>query len=96
MRPSSAPTDLRSMLAATYEVDHHRLEERRHAHRRSLLEGRVERPSPAARLVAAILRIVRRDRESLTDYPCRLPDGNIGRTAFVEVAGAWVLVCHVT
>jgi hypothetical protein len=96
MRPSSAPTDLRSMLATTYEEDHHRFEERRHAHQRSLLEGRFQRSSPAARLTAAILHIVQRDRDSLTNYPCRLPNGKIGRTAFVEVAGAWVLVCHLT
>ena len=95
MRPNSAPTDLRSMLATTYEEDHHRFEERRHAHQRSLLEGRFQRPSPAARLAAAILHIVRHDR-ALTNYPCRLPDGKIGRTAFVEVGDAWVLVCRVT
>ena len=48
------------MLTTTYEVDRHRGEERRHAHNRGLLEGRVERPSLPARLAAAILRTVRR------------------------------------
>jgi hypothetical protein len=95
MRPNSAPTDLRSMLAATYEVDRHRGEEQRHAHHRGLLEGRVERPSLPARLAAAILRTVRRERHSLTNYPCRLPDGKIGRTAVVQVNGTWELVCRV-
>ena len=56
---------------------------------------RVERPSAWARLVAATLRIVRRDRHSLTSYPCRLPDGKIGRTAVVYSGGDWVLVCRV-
>jgi hypothetical protein len=83
------------MLATTYEVDRHRLEERRHAHHRGLLEGRVERPSLPARLAAAILRIVQRERHSMTTYPCRLPDGRIGRTAVVQVDGTWALVCRV-
>jgi hypothetical protein len=46
-------------------------------------------------LVAAIQRIVRRERHSLTNYPCRLPDGKIGRTAVVQVNGTWELVCRV-
>jgi hypothetical protein len=83
------------MLTATSEVDRHRGEERRHAHHRGLLEGRVERPSQPARLVAAIQSIVRRDRHSLTNYPGRLPDGKIGRTAVVQVNGTWELVCRV-
>ncbi len=83
------------MLVTTYEADRHRGEELRHALHRGLLEGRVERPSLPARLAAAILRIVRRDAHSLTSYPCRLPDGKIGRTAVVEVNGTWELVCRV-
>jgi hypothetical protein len=83
------------MLTTTYEVDRHRGEERRHAHHRGLLEGRVERPSLPARLAAAILRTVRRERHSLTNHPCRLPDGKIGRTAVVQVNGTWELVCRV-
>ncbi len=31
---------------------------------------------------------------SLTDYPCRLPDGTMGRVAAVEVEGEWTLVCR--
>lgn len=95
MRLGSAPTDLTSLLAITYEEDRHRLEERRHAHHRGLLEGRVERSSLSARLVAAIVRIVQRERHSMTSYPCRLPSGKIGRTAAVEVNGTWELVCRV-
>ncbi len=59
------------------------------------LEGRILRPSRAVRLGAAILRVVRRDRHSLTKYPCRLPDGKIGRTAVVYRGGEWTLVCRV-
>ena len=94
MRPSVRYT-LPYTLADAYEQDRHRGEERRHAHHRALLEGRVERPSLAARLAAATLRVVRRDRHSLTSYPCRLPDGRIGRTAVVHSGGDWVLVCRV-
>jgi len=82
-------------LADTYEQDRHRGEERRHAHHRALIEGRVERPAWSARLVAAALRVVRRDRHSLTAYPCRLPDGRIGRIAVVSSGGDWALVCRV-
>jgi hypothetical protein len=89
------PSDLKSMLAAACEVDRHRGEELRHAVQRSLLEGRAERPSFLDRLVAASLRAARRERHSMTNYACRLPDGKIGRTAVVLVAGEWELVCQV-
>ena len=29
----------------------------------------------------------------LTDYPCRLPDGSMGRVAIREVEGEWEAVC---
>ena len=29
----------------------------------------------------------------LTDYPCRLPDGDMGRVAIREVEGEWEAVC---
>jgi hypothetical protein len=77
------------------EEAHHRGEGQRHAHHRALLEMRARRPTWSARLVAATLRTVRRERHSLTDYPCRLPDGKIGRTAAVQRNGEWVLVCTV-
>jgi hypothetical protein len=82
-------------LADAFEADRHRDEERRHAHHRALLETRAERPALSARLVAATVRVVRRDRHSLTSYPCRLPDGTIGRTAVVYSGGEWTLVCRV-
>ncbi len=93
MRPSH-PTSLAHYLVAASEEDHYRGIERRHAHRRFLLEVRGERPSLRARLGAAILNIVRRDH-SLTDYRCRLPDGKIGRVAVIRVDEDWTLVCRV-
>ena len=32
---------------------------------------------------------------SLTDYPCRLPSGGMGRVAVVQQRGEWTLVCRV-
>ena len=90
-----SPMSTRQYLAASVEEDRRRGEERRHAHHRALLTTRAERPSLVARLVAASLRVVRGDLHSLTDYPCRLPDGKIGRTAVVRSGGDWVLVCRV-
>lgn len=34
-----------------------------------------------------------RYRHAMTDYPCRLPDGRMGRTAIRHVDGDWVAVC---
>jgi hypothetical protein len=95
MYPGSMPPDLRSMVTLTYEADRHRGEEVRHALHRGLLEGRVERPSFPARLSAAVVRLVRREARAMTSYPCRLPDGKIGRTAAVLLDGEWTLVCRV-
>jgi hypothetical protein len=77
------------------EGSRHHGETRRHAHARALLDTRPDRPSAWARFEAAILNLVRRDH-SLTDYPCRLPNGKIGRTAVVMSGGEWVLVCRTT
>lgn len=66
-----------------------------HARRRAPPASRAVRPSLPARLGAATARFVRRDRHSLTDYPCRLPDGKIGRVAVVLEDGEWSLVCRV-
>jgi len=30
---------------------------------------------------------------SMTDHPCRLPDGRMGRVAMREIDGEWVAVC---
>jgi len=92
MRP---PIMLTQIQAASIDHERHRGEERRHARHRSILESRAERPSMVARLGAAFVRVVRRDRHSLTSYACRLPDGKIGRTAVVMSGGEWTLVCRV-
>jgi hypothetical protein len=92
MRP---PIMLIQILAASVAEDRNRSREQRHARHRSVLESRAERPSFAARLGAAILRVARRDRHSLSNYPCRLPDGKIGRTAVVLSGGDWTLVSRV-
>jgi hypothetical protein len=63
-------------------------------------EGAVaEARSPAsggpllARL-AVVLRKGGNDEHSLTDYPCRLPDGTMGRVAVVMQDDDWALVCQ--
>jgi hypothetical protein len=50
------------------------------------------RPGTLARLVDA-LRARLEDRHSLTEHPCRMPDGRIGRTAIRQSDGEWVAVC---
>jgi hypothetical protein len=82
-------------LVRAIEEERHRAEARRHAHERALRESRVERPSLPARLAAAFTGVIRRDRRRLADIACRLPDGKIGRTAFVLQGGEWTLVCRV-
>jgi hypothetical protein len=86
---------LTSMYHSAVEEDRHRGEDRRHAHHHALLATGLLRSSHIARLAAATSRIVRRDRHSLTNYACRLPDGRIGRTAVVLVGGDWTAVCRV-
>ena len=87
------PMTTQQYLAASFEDDRRRGEDRRRAHERALRDARAERPSVRARLGAAILNLVRRDH-SLTNYPCRLPDGRIGRVAAVVRDGEWTLVCR--
>ena len=48
-------------------------------------------PGPRAR-IAALYRAWHL-RHALTDQPCRLPDGGIGRTAIVMADGEWTAVC---
>ena len=68
-----------------------------HDDRRDALPDEPEsvRPSLLARSRAGLSRAVRRERHSLTSYPCRLPDGTIGRTAIYLVDGEWTAVCAV-
>jgi hypothetical protein len=86
---------LTQLQGATIDEERHRDEERRHARHRSLADAGVERPSLSARLGAAVMSLARRDRGSLTGYACRLPDGKVGRTAFVKQGDEWLLVCRV-
>jgi hypothetical protein len=90
MRPK--PIGFPNYLVAAIREDRHRAVP---LHQRVRLEERIVRPSLPVRLGAAIVRVVRRDRHSLTNYPCRLPDGKIGRTAVVLQGDEWVLVCRV-
>jgi hypothetical protein len=82
-------------LARTYEEDRYRGLERRSVHLRALHRLDVNRPSPLARSWAALSRLVRRDRHSITSYPCRLPDGKIGRTAIIRIEGSWTATCAI-
>jgi len=91
----SQPTSFQYGLAIAIDEDRHRDEERRHAHHHALLEARAERPSWLGRLEAAFANLVRRADHSLTDYPCRLPSGGIGRVAVVLSGGEWTMVCRV-
>jgi hypothetical protein len=86
---------LMQVQGATVDLERHRGEARRHARHRSAPEARATRPSTAVRMGAAFMRVVRRERHSLTAYACRLPDGTIGRTAVVQSGGEWTLVCRV-
>lgn len=61
---------------------------------RTVRSGGAGHPTWLARFGGAIRGLVRRD-PSLTDLPCRLPDGRLGRIGVVEQQGEWVLVCRV-
>lgn len=82
-------------LAVAIQKDRRR-DEGRHdsAHHGASREAQPARVSFATRVRAAIQDVFRRDH-SLTDYPCRLPDGRIGRVAVVQADGEWTLVCRV-
>lgn len=81
--------------SAAVDAERHRGEADRHARHRSAARAIAQFPSAPAKLVARFRGIVRRDRHSLTPYPCRLPDGKIGRTAFVLRGDEWEPVCRV-
>jgi hypothetical protein len=90
MRPNLT---LAEMLAPTFDEDWRHREERGQQQYRTMLEARGEQPSVLARLAAATRKLVERDH-SLTDYPCRMPDGTMGRVAVVEQNGDWTMVCR--
>ena len=94
--PTSAATiAVNSLLASDFEADRRREELRRAERRRGWLqiEARDGSPSPISRIQAAI-RTRLQPEHSLTDYPCRLPDGRMGRVAVVQQDGDWTMVCR--
>jgi hypothetical protein len=78
-------TDL--LLAATLVADRYRGMERRHAIERELREDVTHEPI-WTRLLARL-----RPEHSLTPYPCRLPSGEMGRSAIKFLEGEWTAVC---
>ncbi len=57
-------------------------------------DGRAPSGKSAMARLAAAFRRSRPDDHSMTDYPCRLPDGTLGRVAVVAQDGDWNLVCR--
>jgi hypothetical protein len=88
------PTDL--LLGAAVDADRYAGMTQRHAIERQLRANEIERvrredgtrERPWTRLVARL-----RPDHSLTPYPCRLPGGDLGRTAIKSVNGEWTAVC---
>lgn len=78
-------TDL--LLAAAHDADRYRGMERRHAIERALREDATHEPI-WTRLLARF-----RPEHSLTPYSCRLPSGEMGRTAIKFLEGEWKAVC---
>jgi hypothetical protein len=92
--PTSAATiAVNSLLAADFEADRRRDEARRHQYDRALIQAPAASPSLVSRVQAAIQTRLQPDH-SLTDYPCRLPDGRMGRVAVIEHDGDWTMVCR--
>jgi hypothetical protein len=92
--PTSAATiAVNSLLASDFEADRLRGELRRAEQDRWLSESRAASPSPISRIQAAI-RTRLQPEHSLTDYPCRLPDGRMGRVAVIQQDGDWTMVCR--
>jgi hypothetical protein len=84
---------LAEMLAPSLDDDWRRREERGQQQYRAIIEARGERTSILARLEAAARNLVQPEH-SLTDYPCRLPDGRMGRVAVIEQNGDWTMACR--
>jgi hypothetical protein len=92
--PTSAATiAVNSLLAADFEADRRREELRRAEQHRWLSQARAGSPSLMSRLGAAI-RTRQQPDHSLTDYPCRLPDGSMGKVAVIAQGGEWTMVCR--
>jgi hypothetical protein len=80
-------------MATLHDEGQYRHLERTISQRRAVRSLQADRPSPLAILRAGLVRLARREDHSLTDYPCRLPDGSMGRTAIRLVDGEWAAVC---
>jgi hypothetical protein len=101
MRPTSSfPTSaatiaVNSLLAADFEADRRRQELRRAEQHRGLIqiEAQAGSPSLLAQFEAAFRTRLQPDH-SLTDYPCRLPDGRMGRVAVIQQDDDWTMVCR--
>jgi hypothetical protein len=82
--------------AATRDEDRARRMDRRHEIERALREPVIERvllEEPANdRLWMKLLDRIR-PKHSFTSYPCRLPTGDLGRTAITFLGGEWTAVC---
>lgn len=81
-------------LTDVMEENRHYNEERRHAYQRALEENRVIRPSLSIRLKSKI-NSLRKEDHTLTNYPCKLPNGKMGRVAVIAQDGDWAFVCKV-
>jgi hypothetical protein len=86
-------------LASHHPANQHQADLRREAEMNRLArlargDGAIgDHLSMLDRLRATVRARVRRDH-SLTDYPCRLPDGGTGRVAVVLLEGEWTVVCR--
>jgi hypothetical protein len=89
------PVSLTHLAAESIEQDRHRGEGRRHDQHRALLDAPLGRQSRLDPLRAAVRNALAPEDHALTDYPCRLPDGRIGRVAVVFDQGEWTIVCRV-
>jgi hypothetical protein len=91
-------------IALDRDRERHRAEEARNLERQLLREPGDERtvhqaspPASGQSVLARLAGTFRKgvpDDHSLTDYPCRLPDGTMGRVAVFEHGGDWSLVCR--
>ena len=81
-------------LAATYQQERRRTLERRLEHSRALHEQAIDRTLEEHhdRLWSRLLDRIRPEH-SLTPYACRLPSGDMGRTAIKFLGGEWTAVC---
>jgi hypothetical protein len=80
-------------LVADFDDGRHRGENRRHECHRALASAQVAQLSWRARLGAAFANLGR-DDHSVTDYACRLPNGNMGRLWVVQRGGGLTAVCR--